>query len=246
MTRHTNITQIIRKPGFIAGISLLVMALLAGYANFGVLHQLVDSTNAFDTALNVANHANRFWIAIECLAMVAILDVVVALALYKVFAPVNQKLAKLVTLLRLLYAAAFMIAISQLVDAVSIATSPWHAQSLMDGTFEQFLVSVATKVDVYYLIWNAALLLFGIHLLLIGLLVYLSRGMPKLLGLLVAVAGLGYVVDSIGKLIITGYNLNVASVTFIGEVALMFWLLLKSSPTVRVAAPTNHQITRRR
>jgi hypothetical protein len=46
-----------------------------------------------------------------------------------------------------------------------------------------------------------------------------------MLGILVIVSSLGYLVDCFGKLLIPGYNLTIAMVTFVGEVLLMFWFL---------------------
>ena len=53
--------------------------------------------------------------------------------------------------------------------------------------------------------------------------------MPKWLGALLVLAGLGYLIDSIGKLFVPGYSLTLAAFTFVGEVVLIFWLLWKSA-----------------
>ncbi|MGB7876995.1 MAG: DUF4386 domain-containing protein, partial [Anaerolineales bacterium] len=56
-------------------------------------------------------------------------------------------------------------------------------------------------------------------------LVFKSGYIPKILGILVIVAGLGYLIDNIGKLLSPNYNVTIAMFTFIGEVLLIFWLL---------------------
>jgi hypothetical protein len=45
------------------------------------------------------------------------------------------------------------------------------------------------------------------------------------LGLLVVLAGLGYLIDGVGTAAQDGYGLGLARVTFAGEVLLMIWLL---------------------
>jgi hypothetical protein len=56
------------------------------------------------------------------------------------------------------------------------------------------------------------------------------------------VAGLGYLVDGLGTLLLPGYAAVVAQFTFVGEVALIGWLLIKGrrlpapAPTHRPAA----------
>jgi len=75
--------------------------------------------------------------------------------------------------------------------------------------------------------WNSGLILFGLHLMILGYLVFKSVYFPKFLGVLVAIAGLGYLIDSLGKILIPDYKLTIAMTTFIGEVLLIFWLLWK-------------------
>ena len=48
---------------------------------------------------------------------------------------------------------------------------------------------------------------------------------PMWLGALLAIAGLGYLVDSIGILLFPQYNLSLGEYTFFGELILIFWLL---------------------
>lgn len=75
------------------------------------------------------------------------------------------------------------------------------------------------------------LAIFGLHLILVGYLVfksgYATKWMGILLGVLLAIAGLGYMVDSFGRLLLPSYTASVAQVTFVGEVLLIFWLLWK-------------------
>jgi hypothetical protein len=56
---------------------------------------------------------------------------------------------------------------------------------------------------------------------------YRSGFAPKLLGVLVAVAGAGYLVHSFAALLFTGYGVSVGAFTFVGEFLLMLWLLIK-------------------
>ena len=53
-----------------------------------------------------------------------------------------------------------------------------------------------------------------------------SRSVPRLVGIFVAIAGAGYVIDSFGSHFASSYDLKIASFTFIGEVVLMAWGLV--------------------
>jgi hypothetical protein len=51
----------------------------------------------------------------------------------------------------------------------------------------------------------------------------------RILGILLVVAGLGYLIDSFGKLLLPNYNVTIAMYTFIGELLLMVWHLWKGA-----------------
>lgn len=90
-------------------------------------------------------------------------------------------------------------------------------------TNDSILESVSSFSDV----WSAGYIFFGIHLILLAYLTIRSGYIAKWIGALLAIAGLGYLVDSVGSLIISDYNLKIGLYTFIGEVVFMFWLLFK-------------------
>ena len=132
-----------RTAMLIGGFGLLLMAILAPIAQFGVLQGLIVDGNAETTAHNIAASQESFVFAVVALLLVAVLDVVVALALYVVFAPTNRLLSGLAAVLRIVYGAMFVLAILHLVSVASMAggakadpTSvipPWMRSS-PDGT----------------------------------------------------------------------------------------------------------------
>ena len=73
----------------------------------------------------------------------------------------------------------------------------------------------------------AGLVLFGIHLALIGYLAYRSGYVPKLLGVLLLIAGAGYVFDSIASTVLASPPGSVTTVTFLGEFLLALWLVVR-------------------
>ena len=65
------------------------------------------------------------------------------------------------------------------------------------------------------------------YLLVIAWLACRSGYVPRLLGGLIAIAGLGYIHDSIGVLASRGSWPQVSTVTFIGELLLALWLVIR-------------------
>jgi len=67
---------------------------------------------------------------------------------------------------------------------------------------------------------------WGLWLLPLGLLVFRSGFLPRLIGVLLAIAGAAYVWDSGTQLLFPGHA-TISQFTFVGEVLLPLWLLIK-------------------
>ena len=209
-TSHATIISL-RTAAIIAGVGLLLMAILSPIAYLNTFQSLVKFEDAALTIQNILNSMGAFRTCIILLFTVAILDIVVAWALYILLLPTNKKLSALATWLRVIYAGIFIFAISKLYVALQVVTT--------DGT------QAMTFLKAFQSIWDMALILFGFSLLVLGYLAFKSGYIPKWLGVFLVLASAGYIVDGFGKTLSTDYNLNIAQFTFVGEVLLIFWLL---------------------
>lgn len=207
------------------------MTPLAAFANFVVLDGLITPGNAAQTANAILNAEGMFRLGIASFFVVAVLDLAVAWALYAVFNPVSHGIALLMAWFRVVFAGIFVVAISQLIGVLSILTTTDSGSVFsMDQQYAQAMFGV----NAFYNIWDGALILVGLHLVLLGYLLYSSGSIPsfksgyvpKVLSVLLAIAGVGYVVDSFGRVLISGYSFEVAAFTFVGEVLLIIWLLV--------------------
>jgi hypothetical protein len=216
--------QGMRRSALVAGFGLLVMAVLAAAANFGAIQGLVTQGDAARTARDILASQGLFRLGIVALVVVAILDIVVAWALLRFFEPVNKGLATLAAWLRVSYAAIFAVAISQLAGVLPLLS---NAKDLVPFSIDQRRTLALMKIGDFQHIWHVSLVLFGLHLVLIGYLACRSGYVPRVLGVLLVIAGGGYLVDSFSGLLVAGYSVNVAAVTFVGEALFMLWLLLK-------------------
>ena len=152
------------------------------------------------------------------------LDIVVAWALYRVFSPVSKSLSMLAATLRIAFAVVFMVAISQLVGVLRLLDND---DTLRRCSPEQLHAQVLRAIDAFSDIWHAGLLLFGLHLLVIGYLAFKSGYVPKLIAVLVAIDGLSYAVDTFGTVLSPGPWTDTATFTFIGELLLGLWLVIR-------------------
>ena len=227
------------KVALAIGFGLLLMAILAPFAQFGVLKTLIVPADAAATTSNIAASLGLFQAAIVAFLIVAILDVVVAWGFYVLLRPVNEGLARLVGSLRVVYAALFAFALINLFDAAGLVQSA-TGTALQSGPLQ---AQVAAAVAAFDTGWHLALGIFGLHLVGLGALLFRFAA-PRLLAILVVLAGIGYLADSLGTMFVSGYGLTISSFTFVGEALLIFWLFwraargLRSSEAVVAAART--------
>ena len=82
--------------------------------------------------------------------------------------------------------------------------------------------------DYVILIWG---LFFALHLVLLGWLVYRSGFFPKIPGILLVLAGLGYFAQSFGVMVAPGLSDTLETVVLVlatpGELVFALWLLIK-------------------
>ena len=142
----------------IGGMGLLVMAVVAALSNFGAINSLTASGDAGATARNLVNSAALFRLGAVGLIVTAILDIVVAWAIYVVLRTVNPSLSLLGAWLRLAYAAIFAAAIGSLFSALRAAPVDPAQTLFLLKTYDQG--------------WHIGLVIFGLHLGVVGFLVW--------------------------------------------------------------------------
>jgi hypothetical protein len=201
-----------RRAALVAGVGLAVMAVLGGFANFGALVPLITPGDAVQTAHNISTSPLLFWSGVVSFAMVALLDILVAGALYTLLRPVDRRLSAAAGWMRALYALLLMAALSRLVIGFSLLGDPEAALPALES---------------FNTIWVISLGLFGVSLLLVGYLAFRSGFIAKVFGILLALAGIGYLADAIGMAVVPDFSAVFAQFLFVGEVAIIFWLLIR-------------------
>ena len=212
------------KVALATAVSLLLMAILAPFAQFGVLKTLIVPADAAATTSNIGASLGLFQAAIVAFLIVAILDVLVAWGFFILLRPVDEGLARLVGSLRVVYATVFAFALVNLFDAAGLAQSATGAAS-QSGPLQ---AHVASSVAAFDTGWHLALGIFGLHLVGLGILLFRFSA-PRLLAALVVLAGIGYLADAIGTIFVADYSLTISTFTFVGEALLIFWLFWRAA-----------------
>jgi hypothetical protein len=91
--------------------------------------------------------------------------------------------------------------------------------------------------------FNIAFVFFGLHVLGLGYLILKSDYIPRVLGILLIIASLGYLIDSLASVLSSDYADNealflvfIAIAAVMAEYSLAFWLLTRGRRLERVEA----------
>ncbi|MEP0265489.1 DUF4386 domain-containing protein [Dokdonia sp.] len=204
----------------IAGFGLLLMVLTVPFAEFYIFPKLI-SENSENTANNIVTNKMLFTVSIFLHFITLICDIIVAWALYVFLKPVQQSISLLTAWFRIIYTAMYLVA---LVNLIKILTIINHSENT---EFVNFSDNVAFYISSFKLEWSFGLMIFGIYLFLLGYLVYKAIYIPKIFGILLIIAGLGYLVHTLGAFLFPEINLDFLFFTFFGELVFMVWLLVK-------------------
>lgn len=198
-----------RQAALATGYAYVVVIVLGLFANFFVRGRLTDPAD-------IAGNVLLFRGGVAAFLVVLIADIVVAWGLYVVLRPANRDLSLFAAWFRLVYVAIAVAALWNLPVAARLAVAGNTAQ-------------VPAYLDAYTDGWSLGLVLFGVHLVLAGLVIIKSGHVPSALGILVVLAGVGYAAGKLVSILLPAYNDPILAVTGVlavpGEFGLTGWLL---------------------
>lgn len=200
------------SASLISGLALLAMVVLMTAGYFGGVTPLITPGDATKTAQDISQSAPIYLAGIGCIFLVILLDVPVAGAWYALFKNVNRRLSAAAAWMRVTFAGIFAIATSQLAYAYTLLDDPDRALHAIES---------------FRTIWLISLGLFGLYLIVIGYLELRSTFVPKIFGILLAISGIGYIIDALGVALVDGFTPMYGLFAIIGETSCIFWLLIK-------------------
>ena len=210
-----------RPSARITGVVYLVYFLTAVFGEF-FLRGIVISGDAAATANNILAHQPLFRLGLATGLIATAFYIAVTALFYDLFKPVNRSLSLLAALFSLVGCAigAFG-SLFQLAPLVVLGGS----QYLSAFKVEQLRALALMFLELNSQAANISLVFFGFYDLLIGYLIIRSAFLPRILGWLMAFAGLGWLTflsPPFGNYL-SPYNLVLG---FLAELALMLWLLV--------------------
>jgi hypothetical protein len=226
-----------KNPGRFAGLLYVLMSISGVFALIYVPSKLIVPGNATATANNILASEMLFRLGIAGNLIGEAGFIFVALALYDLLKGVNQRHAlHMLTLILVAIPIAFLnelnaiaaLALVRRADFLSIFEKPQR-----DALAMLFLNLHGYGFDVAGILW-------GLWLFPLGLLVWRSAFLPRILGVMLILNGFTYPVNSFASLLLPQYEHVIhrwmMPLSF-GELLFMFWLLIKGArpPALDVA-----------
>jgi len=223
MTEGTNSTK---KTARIAGLLYLLLALTGAFSILYVPSTLIVFGDAAATAENIASSELLFRAGILSGVVSHIIFVLLVLALYHLLSDINRKLAMLmVALVVISVATGFVNSVNQLGALIALSGADFLSvfeEPELNSLAYLFLRLHSHGIQIIQIFW-------GLWLFPFGLLVYQSRFIPKILGVLVIVAGVGYLLGTFTFLVLPQYQSTLSTLFTIlemGELPIILWLLI--------------------
>lgn len=208
-----------RRIAVITGWTLILMAIVAGFS-VGYAFAEFNLPNQIDSLKeNILTNQGLYRNMLIGILIILILDLLVSYTLYEYFKDDNRRISIISGGLRIIYTLIFGIATFYLTKNLNI-------NELTNQT-------IYTNFQLFQSIWNGGLVIFGFHIILIGILMKLHKRIPRILWYLALIAGVSYVIVHVLKLtspsseFVSTLAMILALPMALGELGLAIWLLVK-------------------
>lgn len=208
-----------------AGLGYLILAICGGFAEFGVRQRLFVPGDAAATAQNLLANAQLWRLGIVLELTGQVVFIFIAFALFDLLKVVHRKravtmvvlviIAVTITCLNMVNQAAALLVLDG--GAWTAAFDPAQREALSGFFLELHHVGYSVVAQVF----------FGLWLVPLGLLIWASGFIPRIVGALLIVAGAGYLADVVLATMMPNAPFVLSEFTFVGELLLMGWLLVR-------------------
>jgi hypothetical protein len=198
-----------------------------GFFGEAVRDRLI-AADAATTAANITSQVSLWRIGIAAEFVALIFVTALAMIYFVLLRPVHKELNLLATFLRLVAIAIEAVATLNLLAAMfPLGTAP----ALKAFTQEQLYVLTNLAIKSHSYGFAVALFFFGSCFLVHGYLIFRSSYLPKLLGILIQIAGACYLTNSFALFLAPSFQNRIFPIilipAFVGETSLCLWLLFK-------------------
>jgi len=216
----------IKKQARLAGLLYFLASLPAPFGLIYVPTKLIVLNDPTATANNIRASESLLRLGIGCELLGSIMFILVVVALYRLFKPVNETYALTMMILILISIPISLLSVVNEVVALTVVSGA-DFLSVFDTGQLNALAYILMRLHSRAIL--VAEIFWGLWLIPFGILVIQSRFIPRLLGYLLFLAALGYLASSLTFLLLPDYGPVVdkfASQLPLCELPIIIWLLI--------------------
>jgi hypothetical protein len=190
---------------------------------------LIVAGDATTTASNIMANESLFRMSIVGSLITQLIHIVVVLVLYKLFKTVNKDHALLLVVLGLVGVPISMLNTLNQVAALLLASGADYLKAFSSEHLQALMMFFLNMNEQGIFI---ATIFWGLWLLPLGYLIYNSGYFPKILGVLMILAGIGYTLEPFVRFLLPNFTAIILPVLYLlvmGEIIFMGWVVLKGA-----------------
>ena len=218
----------VKKSARAAGVLYLVIFIISPVAILVSKSGLLVPGDADATVNSIMASSTLYRLGIVAETVIFLVEIVMAAILYELLKPVNKTLSLAAAFARLAEAIVQAVNLLPSVIVLMLVSGASYLTVFDTSQLNALVLLFANAYEYLVLVWG---FLFGLHLLLLGYLVYKADYFPRFLGILLMVASAGYLLQSYGAFLIPQYqsllDTFVMVVAIPGELAFTIYLLWK-------------------
>ena len=214
----------IQKTARVAGLLYLILAICGGFAEFAVRQGMVVAGDAAATFSNIVASKSTFRLGVVSELIGQVVFILLVLNLYRLLKSVNRNQAVLMVAFVVVAVTITCLNMLNQVAVLLLINGSGYLSVFGAGQLQALVLFFLNMHTAGYLI---AQIFFGLWLLPLGYLVFKSGFIPKIVGILLMIACFGYLIDVFTYFLIPSFELTISEYTFIGEVVMLLWLLIK-------------------
>lgn len=210
----------------IAGALYLIVIIGGTFAELFVRARLVVPGDAAATAHNIHVHELLYRLAFVVEVFYCVCNVPLILILYNLFKVVNKNCAMMMVLFACVADAIESVGLLAHLAPLKLMGDEHYLHAF---TAEQLEAAAYFSVQLFEQGFAVSLVFFGFDCLTMAYLIIHSRFLPRIIGVLLAIEGLGYLLNSFSLFLSPALQARIFpyfSATAVAEVALCLWLLV--------------------
>ena len=219
----------------IAGFCYLIVIGTGLFSEVFVRQALRVSNDALATAHNIQANEMLFRWGFVADLINFVVGLPTILIIYFLFKRTNKLLLQLAVTFVIIQTAIIAVNLLNQIAPLLILSNDTYLNTFQpDQLATLSLLSLNIQTQGYAI----GLVFFGFYCLIVGYVIYKSKFLPKILGILYAITGLCYLINSFTMFLTKGFEnplfLYLAVPIFIGELSLCLWLLIKGIDTSKM------------